>query len=223
MLTDPDDTPPTAGGRFSIVGLLGRGGMGIVHEAIDRETGDHVALKTLGTLDPASVFRFKQEFRSLSGIHHPGLVRLGELFEDEGRFFFTMEVVRGVPLLDYVRVSPKSERPKGLDEEVSRVRRSTPSSRPPKMAAVGYDEERVRHAFGELAQALVALHAAGRVHRDIKPSNVLVSEGGRVVLLDFGLVTEIAADEPGNDVVGTPHYMAPEQAGGSGGGPAADW
>src|SRR5262245_22824131 len=91
--------------RFELRRLLGRGGMGAVHEAFDHERGELVALKHLARLDPIGVARIKHEFRVLSGLWHPNLVSLYELFEHEGRFFFTMELVEGVSFLRWVRPS----------------------------------------------------------------------------------------------------------------------
>jgi serine/threonine protein kinase/tetratricopeptide (TPR) repeat protein len=88
--------------RFEIVRRLGAGGMGVVYEAYDRERDARVALKTLRTLKPDALLRFKNEFRALQDISHPNLVALGELFEEEGRWFFTMEMVDGAHFLDYV-------------------------------------------------------------------------------------------------------------------------
>ncbi len=77
--------------------------MGVVYEALDRERNTRVALKTLRTVKPDAILRFKNEFRALSDIQHPNLASLGELFEEDGQWFFTMELVRGVHFLDYVR------------------------------------------------------------------------------------------------------------------------
>ena len=76
--------------RFRVVRQLGAGGMGVVYEAHDVEKDERVALKTLQTMDAEALFRFKREFRTLHGIEHPNLVRLGELVEHEGIWFFTM-------------------------------------------------------------------------------------------------------------------------------------
>ncbi|HJL46494.1 MAG TPA: serine/threonine-protein kinase, partial [Polyangiaceae bacterium LLY-WYZ-15_(1-7)] len=187
-----------AGGRFTVGRALGQGGMGAVYEAHDAQLDALVALKTLAAGNPELLLRLKGEFRSLQDLHHPNLVTLGELHEDRGRWFFTMERIHGVDFLAHLR----GERP----------------HEPP-------DLPRLRAAFLGLTRGLRALHRAGKVHRDVKPSNVLVGEDGRVVLLDFGLVTERrAAGEGGRgEIVGTVAYMAPEQAAGATPGPAADW
>jgi eukaryotic-like serine/threonine-protein kinase len=201
----------TSTDRFELVRGIGEGGMGVVYEAVDRETRRKVALKTLRSLDAAAVLRFKNEFRSLQGLEHPNLVSLGELFEDDGQLFFTMELVQGTPFLEYVRPgSPPA------------VGGSVPP--PPKgKAGPRYDEARLRDAFAQLSRGLRALHRARKVHRDIKPSNVLVTPSGRVVILDFGLVMSVAPRARDTAIVGTAQFMAPEQAAGGPVGPEADW
>ncbi len=177
--------------RFRIVRCLGSGATGDVYEAWDRDRGAAVALKTLRHLHPQAIARFKHEFRALQDIDHPNLVSIGELLEEDGHLFFTMELVRGRDFLTWT----------------------------------GGDEARLRHALIEVGRGLVALHAAGKIHRDVKPSNVLVTDDGRVVLLDFGLLADSEHGDTwsGQAIVGTPHYMAPEQAAGQPPGPAADW
>ncbi len=92
--------PGTA--RFAVIRRIGRGGMGTVYEALDRERKTRVALKTLSTLNADTLLLFKNEFRALQDIQHPNLVRLGELFEEAGQWFFTMELVVGVDFMTYV-------------------------------------------------------------------------------------------------------------------------
>ena len=232
-----------AEGRFELLEKLGEGGMGVVYRALDRERGVQVALKTLRGATPDSVLRFKTEFRSLRDIRHPNLVELGELFESEGMWFFTMELVRGTPLLAWIRglvddsgppstdselrllgddVATRGQRRRGahLDDDL-RARASASRSCAPGRAPT---RPKLRTALAGLASGLAALHAAGKVHRDVKPSNVLVDDGGRAVLLDFGVVAELrqAAFED-KLIIGTVSYMAPEQARGDAVGPAADW
>ena len=183
--------------RFQILRRLGAGGMGVVYEALDCERNVPVALKTLPAPSGDGLLRLKNEFRALQGVDHPHLVRLGELIEARGQWFFTMELIRGCDFLTHVRSG----------------RTAT------------FDEARLRSALGQLARAVVALHAVGLVHRDIKPSNVMVTHEGRVVLLDLGLVTGATQAQQSAElhVVGTIAYMAPEQAASQRVGPAADW
>ena len=182
--------------RFQIVRRLGIGGMGAVFEAFDVERQVAVALKVLAVDSPEALVRFKREFRSLQSVHHPNLISLGELFAQGSTWFFTMELVRGVDLLQQVRAAESR-----------------------------FDLARLRAAFHQLALGLAALHRHGHIHRDVKPSNVMVTPDNRVVLLDFGLVREPgdAVDTSPDLVVGTPEYMAPEQAMGGALGPASDW
>ena len=193
--------------------------------------------------------RFKNEFRSLQDVHHPNLVRLGELFEEKGQWFFTMELVCGVDFLSYVREGEVSAKRKTVTLGApplgqvfvgntmlqpgawsGKSSRGDESGTGAKEASTGRRigdvllEERLRHALGQLVAGLVCLHKVGKVHRDIKPANVLVTEEGRVVILDFGLVTGYGGEVFAEDrLVGTVGYMAPEQAGGGVLGPKTDW
>jgi hypothetical protein len=183
--------------RFRVIRPLGEGGMGKVFEAEDLQSGARVALKMLSSLTPDSIRRFKAEFRALRDLHHPNLVRLGELLEQSGNWFFTMEVVDGVELLEFVRQG----------------------------RTAGFAERELRAVLGQLADGLTALHDAGKVHRDVKPSNIRVGPDGRVVLLDFGLVTDADPKHQSSrrSILGTAAYMAPEQGSAQPLGPAADW
>src|SRR5262249_23879664 len=209
--------------------------MGVVYEAWDAERAAVVALKAPRNLDPQSVYRLKNEFRALADLEHPNLVRLGELFCEGDQWFFTMELVDGLELLSHVcpggatarddetgEISADADTIEAWADRADRADRAPPRLRD----RPRFDERRLRSVLGQLAQAVSALHAAGKVHRDIKPSNILVTPEGRTVLLDFGLVTEaMPAGRPLTDaqVVGTAVYMAPEQGASKALGPEADW
>jgi serine/threonine protein kinase len=181
--------------RFRVDRRLGRGGFGTVYEVFDRERNEKVAVKVLNDSRPDLLARFRGEFRTMAKIRHPNLVRLGEFFSDNQLSFFTMELVHGVTFVDFVR-------PGGFQQACK--------------------SERLLSSFAQLCEGVSALHAANRLHRDLKPENVLVTDDGRVVILDFGLVQELSRFEVSRSVVGTPRYMAPEQGRGEAGRPA-DW
>ena len=88
--------------RFTVIRMIGAGGMGVVFEAQDHERGTRVALKTLRDASPDALLRFKEEFRSHANVYHEHLVRLGELFESDEQWFFTMELVHGVHFLSWI-------------------------------------------------------------------------------------------------------------------------
>ena len=88
--------------RYEVRSCLGRGGMGVVYEAFDRQRHECVALKTLLSPHAAGLYQFKKEFRTLHGIEHPNLVRLGELVAEGAQWFFTMELVNGIDLASYI-------------------------------------------------------------------------------------------------------------------------
>ncbi len=236
--------------RFKVVRRIGAGGMGVVYEALDTEKNVHVALKTLRTRDGESVLRMKQEFRTLQDIQHPNLVNLGELIEEDGVWFFTMELIRGVDFLKYVRprwsdpdsVSPIADTGSPLlntapmpsfatvqlmNASKERAQEARAQGGAPRDAELVFDEARLRTAMAQLVRGLLALHGAGKIHRDVKPSNVMVTEDERVVILDFGLATNFdrstGESDSDSSVVGTALYMAPEQALGGRVGPEADW
>jgi serine/threonine protein kinase len=142
--------------RFEVIRVLGEGGMGTVYEALDRERSATVALKTLRDVHPDARFRFKHEFRSLQDLHHPNLVSLGEMFEENGQLFFTMELVEGVHFLEHLRGGASAERALPAAEIATAVKaRPTPPQGVKKTSAPAntpatIDEPRIRAAFGQL-------------------------------------------------------------------------
>jgi len=196
---------PQLAGDHTIGPLIGAGGMGSVYEA-QAPDGTVVALKFIGDASPERLYRFKREFRALSGIVHPNLVELYELLQvdqdGQSSVFFTMERLHG-------------------EHFVAAVRRGHPPGG-------GLDEAGVRRlqdGLVGLASGLACIHRHGLVHRDVKPSNVMITAGGRVVVLDLGLVREVrSATFDSGAIVGTPLYMAPEQVvDAERVGPPADW
>lgn len=183
-------------GAYVLEGELGRGGMGVVYKAMHSKRGNRVALKTLPEAEGVSLHSFKREFRALADISHPNLVGLHSLETDGEHWFFTMDLIDGQNFLKYVR----------------------PGGR--------LDEQRLRGALSQLVAGISALHRNKIIHRDLKPSNVMVDGDGKLALLDFGLVAETHQRNETmslDRLVGTPAYMAPEQAVGQKVTPSADW
>jgi predicted Ser/Thr protein kinase len=174
-------------GRYRIVALLGKGGMGEVYRADDLTLGQPVALKFLpepAGQDQALLDRFRNEVRISRRVSHANVCRVYDVGEVDGHTFFTMEYVDGEDLASLLRRIGRLPADKAL--EIAR----------------------------QLCAGLAAAHAKGVLHRDLKPANVMLDGRGQVVMTDFGLAGLI--DQiPGTDVrSGTPAYMAPEQLAG---------
>jgi len=235
--------------RFSLLRRLGAGGMGVVYEALDQQRKTHVALKTLAQTDADLLYRLKREFRGLRDLVHRNLIGLDELFEEDGHWFFTMELLHGEDLCAYLRrvartpsgcpATPPPTRSMdtghGVPSAPGRMEvapgGSTAVSGPltdhavdhPPLKSIDFDQ--IREVFGQVTEGLLAIHDAGKIHRDIKPSNVVVTSDGRAVILDFGLITgqwETVLSSEGK-IVGSVMYMAPEQAACRAVGTPADW
>ncbi len=186
-------------GRYRVLRMLGKGGMGEVYLAQDTLLDRSVALKLLPaqfTGDPAVLRRFVREAKAASALNHPNILTIYEIGEEEGAHFIATEYVEGLTLRQILRTT----RP-GLSS--------------------------VLDAASQIANALAAAHVAGIVHRDIKPENVMVRPDGLVKVLDFGLAKLITSQVPSFDagsettakgittpgvIIGTIHYMSPEQA-----------
>jgi hypothetical protein len=218
-----------ATGRFVVRRMIGRGGMGVVYEAVDRQRGVAVAIKVVAGEHGAAVERLKAEFRSLAEVVHPNLVRLHELFVEGDSGYFTMELVRGDPFTEFVRedsiIGFDQTVALGGDADSSDTVRA-PAGASPTPNTGRFRERALRSAFRDLVSGVRAIHAAGKIHRDLKPPNVLVTRAGRVVILDFGLVSDrfaLDASAAQGLVSGTPAYMAPEQAAALGATTASDY
>jgi eukaryotic-like serine/threonine-protein kinase len=229
--------------RFALEGRLGEGGMGVVYRCRDRETGGVVALKTMSHLEPAGLLRFKNEFRALADIVHPNVVQLYELVSEGSLWFFTMELLDGTDFVTYVQEIDRAQIGAAITREGRTGTWATSAATVDATSVAGVPSftgdvvsrrpvswlcsvERLRPALRQLVEGVAAIHAAGKLHRDIKPSNVMVTEEGRVVLLDFGVVTDLGPRAHGRieeHIFGTPAYMAPEQAVGVGVKSAADF
>ena len=237
--------------RFALRRRLGAGGMGVVHEAHDRRMDKIVALKTLTRAEAAHIYRFKREFRTLADVSHPNLVSLYELMSEGDHWFFTMELVKGVTFIQYVRpelpiapdrsvndtlpaVRSRSDRESNSEAETeefdsSHISHDSGEISPLeaatqfKLSNYQLDEARLRSALRQLAEGVNRLHEMGKLHRDIKPSNVLVDGDGRVVILDFGLVEDVEPELHETLLAGTPDYMAPEQGAQMAISKASDW
>jgi serine/threonine-protein kinase len=176
--------------RYRIEQILGRGGMGVVYKAVDTQLDEMVAIKTLLgdvlTRSPEDLERFKREIRLARKITHRNVLRTYDYGEAEGVYFISMEFVRGYTLSEL------------LDE--------APQRQMATRASVGITRQ--------ICRGLHAAHEQGIIHRDIKPQNVLIDAKGEVKLMDFGIARMAETPEGVTQaglIVGTPHYMSPEQ------------
>jgi serine/threonine protein kinase/tetratricopeptide (TPR) repeat protein len=181
-------TVPATIGRFRVLKTLGEGGMGVVYAAHDDRLDRPIAIKMMRASDAVARERLLREARAAAKLTHANICRLYEIGEADGELFIAMELLEGESLASRLSRGPMTV------TEVAPIALS-------------------------ILDALSALHAAGLVHRDLKPSNVFLTPGG-VKLLDFGLAREAVGLEAAGEtrltlpgvVVGTPQYMAPEQA-----------
>ncbi len=176
-------------GRHVVIDELGRGGMGIVYRALDPQLGRQVAIKVIGDptrIGPEERARFQREAQLSARLQHPGIVAVHQVGEQSGVPYLVMDLVRGRALDAVAR-----------EEELS--------------------PRRVSEIVRDVARALGHAHRRGILHRDVKPGNVLIDEDGRTRITDFGLAREVSAKDQltlTGQIVGTPSFMAPEQADG---------
>jgi serine/threonine-protein kinase len=189
----PAQKMPERIGGYRIVGVLGEGGMGIVYQALQLSLERTVALKVVRadlTRKEAFVGRFLREAKVAARIDHPNVVTIYDTGEADGHLYMALQYVPGGDLATRIK--------SGVEGKV--------------------DEDEALRIIAGCAKGLIAIHAAGLVHRDIKPSNIFLTTEGTPKIGDLGLARNIIDDEKltfAGDLVGTPSYMAPEQAKGT--------
>ncbi len=182
--------------QLEVIGLLGQGGMGYVYKARQRGLDRLVALKLLPrevSKDSDFAERFAREARALAKLSHPGIVVVHDSGQIGGLYYFIMEYIDGLNLRELLHRSEQGR----------------------------LDADRALQIVHALCDALDYAHDEGVVHRDIKPENILIDTKGRVKVADFGLAKLLGGDDDGSpshltlnsphQMLGTPHYMAPEQ------------
>ncbi|MEO3937381.1 serine/threonine protein kinase [Dermatophilaceae bacterium Soc4.6] len=176
----------TLGSRYTLTERIAAGGMGEVWRARDSRLERVVAVKVMrpsAADEQEFVDRFRDEARHTAALSHPNIATVYDYGEDDGAAYLVMELVEGLPLSQLIARGPMSP-------------------------------DRVRSIMGQAALALAAAHAQGVVHRDVKPANILITPEGRVKLTDFGIASagEGSTHTKTGEVLGTPHYLSPEQA-----------
>ncbi len=182
--------------RYELIAEIGRGGMGVVYRAYEAALDRTVALKLLApelANQPGFVARLRREAISAARLRHPNIALLYEFGQADDTAFLAMEYLPGRSLRQLLEAGP-------------------------------LPAERALGILDQIGQALDYAHSMGIVHRDVKPSNILVSPADQAMLIDFGLaeVSECTLLTSDSAVLGTPHYMAPEQAAGRGAGDRGD-
>nr|WP_236649871.1 serine/threonine-protein kinase [Rhodopirellula sp. SM50] len=212
-------------GDFQIVGELGRGGMGVVYDAIQLSLGRRVALKVLpfaSGLDEVRLQRFRNEAHAAAALHHTNIVPVYAVGSDRGLHYYAMQLIEGHTLADVIH-QMRDAKPGGSRETVQHLRSSTIPQLSATFASGDSQSGRRRYfesvvrMTSEAAIAIQHAHQYGVIHRDIKPSNLLIDSAGKVWVTDFGLA-QIESD-PSNltrtgDPMGTLRYASPEQASG---------
>ncbi len=186
---DPGPTLPYDLGDYELLDVLGRGGMGVVYRARQNDLNRIVAVKMIrsGMLaGEAEVRRFYTEAQAAARLHHPGIVSVHQFGQRLGHHFFSMEYIQGTDLQR-------------------------------KINSATMDAKDAARYVRDVARAIHHAHQKDVLHRDLKPANVLIDEQDQIHVTDFGLAKHLDSDSSvtgSGAAVGTPHYMAPEQAGG---------
>jgi serine/threonine-protein kinase len=180
-------TGSTFAGRYQIIEELGKGGMGNVYKAIDKEINTKVALKLIKpevAADKKTIERFRNELKMARDISHKNVCRMYDLNKEEGNYYITMEYVPGEDLKGMIRMMGQL----GAGKSISIAK--------------------------QVCEGLAEAHRLGVVHRDLKPSNIMIDKEGNVRIMDFGIATSLTAKgiTGAGVMIGTPEYMSPEQA-----------
>ncbi|MEM7204556.1 MAG: protein kinase [Planctomycetota bacterium] len=216
MLPSAGEGPPLEVGPYRVIEEIGRGAMGRVYRVVHRERPHApLALKLLtvgSALDPRTQARFRREGEALQQLSHPGIVRVHDIGRQQGTPYLVMDLVEGAPLADWISAARRRRA-----SAATSGAEGAPGARADLLRLPGEGDgcRRAAVLVAAAARAVEAAHECDLLHRDLKPSNVILrAADGQPVLVDFGLV-----GGPGDgsltrtgDVLGTPHFMAPEQA-----------
>src|SRR5215472_15377943 len=181
---------PNRIGKYELLNRLGRGGMGEVYKAFHPQLQRYVAIKVLLTnseTDPEFIARFQHEARAVARLRHPHIVQVFDFDIEDDQPYMVMEFVEGETLGQRMTRSHRAGTLMPLDDVV--------------------------RLFQQLCSAVEYAHQRGMLHRDLKPANVIITSGGEAVLTDFGLakISGVSGLTASGSILGTPHYMSPEQ------------
>ncbi len=172
--------------RYEITGKIGQGGMSYIYRALDTKLGREVAVKVLKedlSADEEFIERFKNEARSAAKLTHPNIVAVYDIVDHDDTHYIAMELVEGISLKNYIAKK-----------------------------GVLSNKETISIAM-QAASGISEAHKNGIIHRDIKPQNIMISKDGKIKVADFGIALAATEDAEGNHlVIGSAHYIAPEQA-----------
>jgi len=194
-------------GEYELIEQIGRGGMGVVYKARQVALNRPVALKMISAgefASPVVIQRFHREAEAAANLHHPNIIPIYETGEIQGQHYLSMALIDGVGLDEYIkRAGVEVGLPGKSGRSVSRMR-----------------QEEIARLLAKVARAVDHAHQHGVLHRDLKPGNILVDQKGEPHLTDFGLAKVLGRGDSSltvtGAIMGTPSFMAPEQAAGGG-------